>query len=96
MRFRVHNASKLDLARTYSRYDEQCFIIWAQGSRAEAIWRGLPTWLEDDKPDRIFVSLKMVKLDDKLFQSSLDQGLSRCFPGMEIEIKQILTGVQSQ
>ena len=98
MSFRIHNASNRELATVYARYREQCFIPWAHGPKAESVWRSLPLWLADDNQDRLFVSLKVFEFDKekaKQFESSLDRGVGRYFPGLEGEVKQILTGVPS-
>jgi hypothetical protein len=98
MSFRIHNASNRELATLYARYGEQCFIPWTKGPSAESVWCNLPVWVADDEKDCIFGSLKAVKFDkesQKLFESSLDRGLARYFPGLERDVKQLLTGVPS-
>ena len=98
MSFRIHNASNRELATVYARYGEQCFIPWAHGPKAESVWHSLPLYLADDIQDRLFVSLKLFEFDKekaKQFESSLDRGVGRYFPGLEGEVKQILTGVPS-
>lgn len=98
MSFRVHNASNRELATVYARYREQCFIPWAHGMSAEAVWHNLPLYLARSEQDCLFVPLKLSGLDEekeKLFESSLDQGLGRYFPGLEGEVKRLLIGVPS-
>lgn len=98
MNFRVHNASNRELAKLYARYRDQCFIPWSECASAEAIWRSLPTFLEENEQDRLFVSLKAFQDDEEkrnLFESSLDQAVGRYFPGSEVEVKRLLTGVPS-
>jgi hypothetical protein len=98
MNFRVHNASNVELAKLYARYRDQCFIPWSEGTSAQSIWRSLPTFLADNERDRLFVSLKVLQ-DDKvkrhLFESSLERAVCRFFPGSEVEVKRLLTGVAS-
>jgi hypothetical protein len=98
MSFRIHNASNRELAKLYARYRDQCFIPWSEGASAEAVWRSLPTYVSDNKQDRLFVSLKLFednKEQQTLFDSSLDRAVGRYFPGMEAEVKQVLAGVSS-
>jgi hypothetical protein len=98
MSFRVHNASNRELAKLYARYHDQFFIPWSEGTSAESIWRGLPTWLAGNKQDRLFVSLKGFednREQKNLFESSLDQAVDRYFPGIEAEVKRLLVGVPS-
>jgi hypothetical protein len=95
--FRVHNASNSHLARVYVKFAERWFIPWAEGSRAESLWRSLPKWVEDEGPNRLFVPLK-IGLDSerkKLFERGLDQALDRYFPGIEDKVRQICTGTRS-
>jgi hypothetical protein len=98
MSFRIHNASNRELAKLYARYREQCFIPWSEGASAVSIWRSLPTYLVDSEHDRLFVSLKFFednKEQQDLFESSLDRAVGRYFPGIEAEVKRLLTGVPS-
>jgi hypothetical protein len=97
MSFRVHNASNRELAKLYARYRNQCFIPWSEGASAESIWRNLPIWLADNEHDRLFVSLKFENKEEQqnLFDSSLDRAVCRYFPGIEAEVKRLLTGVPS-
>ena len=93
--FRVHNASNPTLARYYARYHEEGFVLWEQGPGAATLWRTLPTWLEEDTGDRLFVPLKYPAFDEEQtqkFESSLNRGLSRYFPGIEGEIRTICVG----
>jgi hypothetical protein len=98
--FRVHNASDPDLARLYAkRVDREKgsmqFALWAEGQNAITVWRALPRYLEDDKDDRLFIPLKFPPFDNakkRRLESSPDQSLSRYFPGMELEVKQICLG----
>jgi hypothetical protein len=98
MSFRVHNASNRELAKLYARYRDQCFIPWSEATSAESIWRGLPTYLEPNEQDRLFVSLKWFE-DDKeqqnLLESSLERAIGRYFPGIEAEVKGLLAGIPS-
>ncbi len=98
--FRIHNASDPDRARFYAkRVDREKgsvqFVLWAEGQDAIKVWRALPRYLEDDKGDRIFISLCFPAFDDekkRQLDSSLGRSLSRYFPGMELEVKQICLG----
>ena len=58
----------------------------------------LPKFLEEDKADRLFLSLKHLVFGDeprRRFETLLTRGLSRYFPGMEPEVKQICLGGKS-
>jgi Predicted nucleotide-binding protein containing TIR-like domain len=93
--FRVHNASNPTLAQFYLKYHDEGFVRWAEGQDATVLWRTLPTYLEEDTGDRLFLPLK-----DPIFGSDQRQRtervfsrvLGRYFPGMEIEVKQIFFG----
>jgi hypothetical protein len=93
--FRVHNASNPTLARYYARYREEGFVLWTEGLGATTLWRSLPTWLEEDREDRLFIPLKIPAFDDdkkQRLKKGLTQGLSRYFPGIEEKIKTIFLG----
>jgi hypothetical protein len=93
--FRVHNASNPTLARYYARYREAGFVLWTEGPDATTLWSGLPTWLEEDTGDRLFIPLKIPAFDDdkkQRLKNGLTRGLSRYFPGIEEEIKTIFLG----
>lgn len=93
--FRVHNASNPMLAQFYMKCHDEGFVRWAEGQDATVLWRTLPKYLEDDTGDRLFLPLK-----DPVFGGDQRQRmervfsrvLSRYFPGMEIEVKQIFFG----
>ena len=93
--FRVHNASNPTLARYYARYREEGFVLWADGLGATILWRSLPTWLEEDTEDRLFIPLRYPAFDDdkkQMLKNCLTRGLSRYFPGIEDKIKTIFLG----
>jgi hypothetical protein len=93
--FRVHNASNPTLARYYARYREEGFVLWADGLGATILWRSLPTWLEEDMEDRLFIPLKYPAFDDdkkERLKNCLTRALSRYFPGIEDKIKTIFLG----
>jgi hypothetical protein len=93
--FRVHNAGNPALARYYMNYYNRGFVLWAEGQTAAALWRMLPTYLAEDKADRIFLPLKFPPLCDEekqRLESVLTRSLSRYFPGMELDVKQICLG----
>jgi hypothetical protein len=93
--FRVHNASNPALARFYARYYDKGFVQWAEGLVATTLWRTLPRYLEDDPGDRLFLPLKHTIFGDnqrQQLESILNRSLSRYFPGMEADVKQIFLG----
>lgn len=93
--FRIHNASNPTLARYYARYREEGFVLWTEGPGATTLWHGLPTWLEEDTEDRLFIPLKIPAFDDdkkQRLKNGLTRGLSRYFPGIEEKIKTIFLG----
>jgi hypothetical protein len=93
--FRVHNASNPTLARYYARYREEGFVLWTEGLGAVTLWRSLPTWLEEDREDRLFIPLRIPVFDDdkkRRLEKGLTRGLSRYFPGIEEKIKTIFLG----
>jgi hypothetical protein len=93
--FRVHNASNPTLARYYARYREEGFVLWNEGLSATTLWRSLPTYLEEDTDDRLFIPLKIPVFDDdkkRRLKNGLTRGLSRYFPGIEEKIKTIFLG----
>lgn len=92
--FRVHNASSRDLAAVYVRYGETCFIPWVRGPAAEALWRNLPKYLEDDQQDRLFVPLRAFEADKELLDRTLDRTLPLYFPGIEAQVRQICIGAR--
>jgi hypothetical protein len=88
--FRVHNASDPDQARLYARYYERGFVLWAERKPAVSLWRALPKYLAET--DRIFIPMKGFDLEgDKKsqFEHSLGRALSRYFPGIEGEVREI-------
>jgi hypothetical protein len=97
-RFRVHNASDPACARVYVRYLDHGFVPWVEGRSAEALWGGLPKWLSDDDPPRIFIQLRAFELQGAnwdAFERQLDRAINRYFPGIHDEVKQILIGPSS-
>jgi hypothetical protein len=90
--FRVHNASSRNLATVYVRYGNKCFLEWVRGPVAEALWRSLPRYLEDDGQVRLFIPLIKFRPDEKAFNSTLDRALALHFPGIEDAVKQICVG----
>jgi hypothetical protein len=93
--FRVHNASNPTLARYYARYREEGFVLWNEGLSATTLWRSLPTYLEEDTDDRLFIPLKIPVFDHdkkRRLKNGLTRGLSRYFPGIEEKIKTIFLG----
>jgi Predicted nucleotide-binding protein containing TIR-like domain len=96
MNFRIHNASSPELAKLYGRYRDQCFIPWSDGASAWSIWQNLGKWIEKSEQDRLIVSLKWNNEDQQnQFKNSLDLAVGRYFPGMEAEVKRLMTGIQS-
>ena len=96
--FRVHNASNPELARFYAKYYERGFVQWAVGQEAAALWGTLPTYLEKDTADRLFLPLNSPPLgveDKRRLENILSRELSRYFPGIELEVKQICFGGKS-
>lgn len=96
--YRVHNASNPALAKLYTKYHETGFLQWTEGQNATALWSVLPKWVEEDRGDRLFLSLKHIAFGDELrrrFETLLTRCLSRYFPGMETEVKQICLGGNS-
>jgi Predicted nucleotide-binding protein containing TIR-like domain len=93
--FRVHNASNPTLARYYARYREEGFVLWTEGPGATTLWRSLPTYLEEDREDRLFIPLRVPAFDDdkkQRLKKGLTRGLSRYFPGVDEKIKTIFLG----
>jgi hypothetical protein len=96
--YRVHNASNPALAKLYTKYHEEGFVQWTEGQSATGLWSMLPKYLEEDKADRLFLSLKHFAFGDeprRRFETLLTRGLSRYFPGLEPEIKQVCLGGKS-
>jgi hypothetical protein len=96
--FRVHNASNTQLAKFYANYYNKGFAEWAEGSAATTLWRSLPKYLEPDTADRLFLPLKYFALDGEKkgrLDTTLTRALSRYFPGIEPEVKQIFLGRNS-
>jgi hypothetical protein len=96
--FRAHNASNPAEAKLYTRHFEGGFVRWAEGQIAASLWRQLPKFLEDDTADRLFVSMRYEVFGAEQRQrlsSTLSRVLSRYFPGMELEVKQVCLGGKS-
>jgi hypothetical protein len=96
--YRVHNASNSALAKLYTKYHEEGFVQWTEGQSATTLWSVLPKFLEEDKADRLFLSLKHLAFGDeprRRLEALLTRGLGRYFPGMEPEVKQICLGSKS-
>jgi hypothetical protein len=93
--FRVHNASDPVRAKFYTKYYEKGFVRWTEGQSATVLWRTLPKFVEDDNADRLFVPMKFPAFGDaqrQRLEMILGRGLSRYFPGMDLEVKQIFLG----
>ena len=98
--FRLHNASDPDRARLYVKRPakgEQSmqFVLWAEGPEAISTFGAAPTYLEEDKNDRLFIPMKAPLFDDdkkRRLEDGLSLALRRYFPGMESEVRQILIG----
>ena len=93
--FRVHNASNPTLAQFYMKYHEEGFVRWAEGQNATVLWRTLPTYIEDDTADRLFLPLKYPAFGGdqrRRVERVFSRVLSRYFPGMETEVHQIFFG----
>lgn len=96
--FRVHNATDPMSAQLYAKYSGGGFVRWEKGQSADALWRMFPQYREEDKGDRIFLPMKYPALSAEQTQrleSILGRGLTRYFPGMELEVKQIFLGGRS-
>jgi hypothetical protein len=95
MCFRVHNASNPNLAKFYANYRNKGFALWEDGLPATQLWISLPTYLEVDTMDRLFLALKTSPIvgDQWLrFEKVLDHSLGRYFPGVEAKVKEIILG----
>ncbi len=93
--FRVHNASNPAQARYYMNYYNKGFVLWAECQAATALWRMLPLYLEEDNADRLFLNLKFPPIDDekkRRLDALLSRSLSRYFPGIERDVKQVCVG----
>jgi hypothetical protein len=96
--FRIHNASDPELARLYLRFRGIGFILWAEGTSAESVWRELPRFFPTDEQECIFVPIESPKLKDQekqRFEIALDRGLKRYFPGIQDAVKQLFLGRNS-
>jgi hypothetical protein len=95
MCFRIHNANSPALAQLYARHQKFGFILWLEGRGAVSIWERLPALIADNSQDRLFVPLSFLGLNDdnkKHFERSLDNSLSRYFPGIEGKVKKLCIG----
>ena len=95
VRYRVHNASNPALAKLYMKYYEKGYVSWTEGQSATVLWSALPKYLEEDKADRLFLWLQHFLFGEESrlrFESQLTLRLSRYFPEMETEVKQICLG----
>ena len=93
--FRLHNASNPELARMYARYHKRGFLLWSEGVTAVSVWRAVPKFIDDSEADRIIIPMKYLHLsadETKLFERRLSRALSKYFPGIEEEVKQICIG----
>ena len=93
--FRVHNASNPNLAKYYTNYRNKGFALWGDGLAATTLWSSLPAYVELDTMDRLLLSLKSSPIDDEnklRLERVLNHSLSRYFPGMEAEVKEIFIG----
>jgi len=93
--FRVHNATDQNLARLYLRYRASGFLPWAEGESAKSIMRDIQEYFIDEERNRIFFPLKGVQFSEEKIQkleNSLNRGLSKYFPGIKDEVKQMCLG----
>jgi predicted nucleotide-binding protein len=96
--FRLHNANDPEMARLYMKFRGDGFMAWAEGNDAAKVWRTLPRFISLNEK-RIFVPMKHFNLKGKeklLFEDSLERALSRYFPGIQDEVKQLCYGTETK
>jgi hypothetical protein len=91
-RFRLHNAKNAPTARLYLKFHDRGFVQWAEGQEASKIGDLLPKYFPSAEENYLFVPMKYAELKGKekqFFEDGLDRALSRFFPGIENEVRQL-------